>query len=631
MGKGTQIALTALLIVLIAAALGVFWTSDWRSPAAPPEDAATKAELAAAALVDQRPLQNAQKLAPLATTPEELALVQQALRAADQEVDLAFDGALQTAIKHPPTPTPAIKKLNARIDALQSRIDVEEDENEKLTKATAAAKGDAQDKLQEQLDLLQGQLELDDDDLASAKQELVNAGGDKQSLLQHMKDQHDASTKDTKDALDKAGTAAALSSSETNSLNLVAETRAWWRLRSKRRQIEAVQQDVVRLEADLAKSHDTLEAQLTSETAKKPELRTAPAQDQGDTSAAMSTLAQLADDQKSIAQIDRRIQAAKDLDGTYGKWIQLVQVRERTALHEVLVSVVIILIIGVLTVIGDSYVSRYFSQLPVERRRLRTISTVVQIGVQAAALLVILLIVFGLPTQLATVLALAGAGLTVVLKDFIVGFLGWFVLMGKNGIQLGDWVEIEGVGGEVVEIGLLHTVLLETGNWTDAGHPTGRRVSFVNSYAVEGHYFNFSTSGQWLWDELQVFIASSEDPAPIAQAIQKMVAAETSKNARVAEEEWKRVTSSRGLQGFSAEPAVSVRPTSSGIEITVRYITRASERHDLRTRLYQAVIEMLQGRPGAGAVVAAGDSGAAVSPVPAGAPSAGTTVPSSNK
>ena len=121
---------------------------------------------------------------------------------------------------------------------------------------------------------------------------------------------------------------------------------------------------------------------------------------------------------------------------------------------------------------------------------------------------------------------------------------------------------------------------------------------------------------------MQVFIASSEDPAPIAQAIQKMVAAQTSANARVAEEEWKRVTSSRGLQAFSAEPAVSVRPTSSGIEISVRYITRASERHDLRTRLYQAVIEMLQGRPGAGAVVAApvGDSGAAVSPVPTGPP-----------
>jgi hypothetical protein len=38
--------------------------------------------------------------------------------------------------------------------------------------------------------------------------------------------------------------------------------------------------------------------------------------------------------------------------------------------------------------------------------------------------------------------------------------------------------------GEVIEISLFRTVLLETGNWTDTGHPTGRKVAFVNSYAA---------------------------------------------------------------------------------------------------------------------------------------------------
>jgi small-conductance mechanosensitive channel len=621
-GKGTQIALAALLIVLIAVAVGVFWTSDWRAPAAPPEDATTKAERAAAALVDQRPLQNAQQLAPLATTPQELALLQEALSIADQEVDLAFDAALQNAIKHPAPPTSAIKKLDTQINDLQSHIDADEATNAKLTKATTAAKGDAQDRLQEQLDLVQAQLELEYDDLDKAKRDLINAGGDKQSLLQQLKAQHDVSTQNTKDAVAHATTAAVPADSGAGSYSLIAETRVWWNLRAKRRQLQAVQQEVAQLESDLAKSEAALEAQVKSESAEKPEARQTPAEAQQDATSALATLQQLAEDQKTIAQTDKRLQTAKELDATYAKWVQLVAGRERTALHRVLLSIAIILLIGVAMVIAYSYITRYFSQLAPERRRLRTVSTVVEIGVQTVGVLLILLVMLGPPNQLATVLALAGAGLTVALKDFIVGFLGWFVLMGKNGIQLGDWVEIEGVGGEVVEIGLLHTVLLETGNWTDAGHPTGRRVSFVNSYAVEGHYFNFSTSGQWLWDELQVFIASSEDPAPIAQAIQKMVAAETSKNARVAEEEWKRVTSSRGLQGFSAEPGVSVRPTSSGIEITVRYITQANERHELRTRLYQAVIEMLQGRPGAGAVVAApaGDSGAAaVTPAPTGA------------
>src|SRR3954464_13845885 len=122
------------------------------------------------------------------------------------------------------------------------------------------------------------------------------------------------------------------------------------------------------------------------------------------------------------------------------------------------------------------------------------------LAVQLAAAGLILLLIFGPPTQLSTIIGLATAGLTVVLKDFIVAFFGWFTLMGKNGIRVGDWVEINGVSGEVIEIGLLKTVLLELGNWTESGHPTGRKVAFSNSFAMDRHYFNFSTSGQWLWD-----------------------------------------------------------------------------------------------------------------------------------
>jgi small-conductance mechanosensitive channel len=114
-----------------------------------------------------------------------------------------------------------------------------------------------------------------------------------------------------------------------------------------------------------------------------------------------------------------------------------------------------------------------------------------------------------------------------VLKDFIVAFFGCFILMGKNSVRVGDWVEINGVGGEVVEVGLLRTTLLETGNWAESGRPTGRRVAFMNSYAIEDHYFNFSTTGQWLWEELHV----------------------------------------------------------GGLEVVVRYITRGQDRFEMRSRL----------------------------------------------
>jgi hypothetical protein len=138
--------------------------------------------------------------------------------------------------------------------------------------------------------------------------------------------------------------------------------------------------------------------------------------------------------------------------------------------------------------------------------------------------------------------------------------------------------------------------LLETGGWSDAGHPTGRKVVFVNSFAIEGHYFNFSTSGQWLWDELQVVVPPQEDPYPVIDAIQKLAAKETAANASLAEQEWQRVAGSRALKSFSAAPAINLKPTAAGVEISVRYITRAHERYELRSRLYRQVVEQLRGR-----------------------------------
>src|SRR5207244_1445680 len=139
----------------------------------------------------------------------------------------------------------------------------------------------------------------------------------------------------------------------------------------------------------------------------------------------------------------------------------------------------IILSIALFGIYFATLMDKVVGRLNMDRRQIQSLHTVTHVTVRLVAFLLILLVIIGPPGQLGTFLGLAGAGLTVALKDFIVGFIGWFVLMGKNGIRLGDWVEINGVTGEVVEIGPFHTVLLETGNWTDSGHPTGRRVTFT--------------------------------------------------------------------------------------------------------------------------------------------------------
>ena len=228
-----------------------------------------------------------------------------------------------------------------------------------------------------------------------------------------------------------------------------------------------------------------------------------------------------------------------------------------------------------------------------DHRRLHTLRTITTLAIQLVTLGLVLLVIFGAPNQVPTILGLGAAGLTVVFQDFILAFFGWFILMGKNGIRVGDWVEINGVGGEVVEIGLFRTALLETGNWTDKGHPTGRRVTFINNFAITGQYFNFSTSGQWMWDEITVNIPPALDSSKTIEAIHNTVLKETEKDAALAEQEWQKTTGQNGLSQFKATPSVDMRPAASGVDIVVRYVIRAGDRFETRNRLYQSVIDLL--------------------------------------
>src|SRR6202044_707082 len=211
--------------------------------------------------------------------------------------------------------------------------------------------------------------------------------------------------------------------------------------------------------------------------------------------------------QKNIQSIlNDRLGAHQQLVALYGRWGEQVEVHRKIVVYQILQSLALIAAICLLVILAGWVLKLALEKMVRDPRQKQTLKTVLNLGTQLVGLLLILLTIFGVPQQMPTILGLATAGLTVVFQDFILAFCGWFVLMGPNGVRLRDWVEIDGVGGEVVHLGLFRTWLLETGNWTANGHPTGRRVSFLNGYAIRGRYFNFSTAGQWMWDEIKVSV-----------------------------------------------------------------------------------------------------------------------------
>jgi small-conductance mechanosensitive channel len=590
-----QVATIALTILLGVIAYGLFrtggvMTTSQKNPGGELSDAAH------GSAIDQTPLYTARRLAQMSTSADELPLAQEALRLGDREMDLAFAAAVSEAQLHPAVLSAEAKRIQATLQNAEKILDGDKERVAQLTAALAKATGAQEDALDSQLEQAKVQVELDQDEVDNAKQELALAGGDAQDRIEQLMKEHEAASR-------IADTTTVNTATPPDPHGLVHHYLQWADLHDKALQLRQAKQDAESAAVAFTAKRDSLESNIKTKTQEVPDsLGAGPAPPAGahSTSSTREASADLVNATKrrsaavkALTNSDERVEDQKHLAETYRKWSEAVSARQRNVIHKGLSGVAVIVAILLIGIFFDSWLKRLLNKVRLDSRQADTLHAVISTGVQIIALGLILLVIFGPPSQLGTFLGLAGAGLTVALKDFIVSFIGWFVLMGRNGIRLGDWVEINGVTGEVVELGMFHTVLLETGNWTDSGHPTGRRVTFTNSFAIEGHYFNFSTSGQWLWDELTLVLASTQNPYPIVEAIQKTVLEATAESAGQAEKEWQNAAHSRNMRALSAAPAINVKPVSAGVEIAVRYITRASERYQLRSRLYQAAMNLI--------------------------------------
>ena len=554
-----------LAVLLLGCLVAVYVTRDSLTPRAAPVKSAAGDQAA-----DSRLLETANQMAARAETADEQNQAREALHLADHELDQAFATALREAAAYRAPATGPLRDLIGNINQLTAQIAADQARIAQLTQQGASSA--------DQLELAKARLALDQDELDDARQDLARQGGDPHSALLRALQEHEAKQHQTAQAFK--------STSAGPTATLVEQTRTWFALSSLDQQLLAAEQEAADQARALASRHNELEKQGSIPNNPAP-----GAQATGNTADRIAHLHLLSDRKKQLAEFDQRIQDCQQLAGVYRGWSALVETRRRTVLHLLLGSLAEILAILLAAILASIAIRRLFQET--DRKRLHQVRLIAAVAVQFLAVVLILLVLFGAPNQISTIIGLTTAGLTVVLKDFIVSFFGWFALMGKNGIRVGDWVEINGVSGEVIEVGLLKTVLLELGNWTDTGHPTGRQVAFSNSFAMEGHYFNFSTADQWLWDELEVILPAAGDHYVKAEEIRKLVEHETEADSAKAAEDWDRVMGQSGARSFSAKPAVNLRPTEHGLKVVVRYITHAPDRYAMKSKLFHVIVDLL--------------------------------------
>jgi small-conductance mechanosensitive channel len=214
--------------------------------------------------------------------------------------------------------------------------------------------------------------------------------------------------------------------------------------------------------------------------------------------------------------------------------------------------------------------------------------------------LVIVIVGFAFASELGSIVTFAGlitAGLAVAMQSVLVSIVGYFFLIGKYGIRIGDRVQIGDVTGEVIELGLVRLYLMELGNRGLSG-PTGRVVAFANSivFQVSSGLFKQIHGVNFIWREIALNLPPGIDYAAAKEKLKSAVndAVKDYRDEILRQtKEIQRATASDSAD--DGRPRVQLTFSAAGAQAHIQYPVHLQNAADTDERVSQAVFGAIAG------------------------------------
>ncbi|MGE3905741.1 MAG: mechanosensitive ion channel family protein [Reyranellaceae bacterium] len=185
----------------------------------------------------------------------------------------------------------------------------------------------------------------------------------------------------------------------------------------------------------------------------------------------------------------------------------------------------------------------------------------------------------------------AGAGIAFALQEVIASAAGWAALMFGRFYRVGDRVQLGGIKGDVIDIGVLRTTLMQIGDWVKGDNYNGRIVRVANSFVFKEPVFNYSGDFPFLWDEITVPIKYGSDHMLARRIIEQVAATVVGDYARGAEQAWAPMTRRYLIEPASVQPMVSMALDANWIDFTLRYVVDYRRRRSTKDLLFAGILK----------------------------------------
>ena len=199
----------------------------------------------------------------------------------------------------------------------------------------------------------------------------------------------------------------------------------------------------------------------------------------------------------------------------------------------------------------------------------------------------------------ATVVGFAAAGIAVALQNVILSVAGYFFLIGKFGIKAGDRVQLGGVTGDVIDIGLVKLSMMELGGDGTHRQPTGRVVVFSNSIVFQpaGNYFKQAPGTSFVWNEIRLTLAADADYRLAEKRLLDAVDEVFTRYRDRVSAEFRRLERDLNIMLETPKPQSRLFLSQAGLEISIRYPADARSAAQIADEVSRRVLDAISREP----------------------------------
>jgi hypothetical protein len=193
--------------------------------------------------------------------------------------------------------------------------------------------------------------------------------------------------------------------------------------------------------------------------------------------------------------------------------------------------------------------------------------------------------------QVGIAAGLFAAGVVVAMQDIVSSFGGFISIGFSNLYRIGDRIQVNEIKGDVVDISVMRTTILETGDWVSGDFYNGRIVRVPNSTVLKGLIFNYSQGFRFVWDEIRIRLKSQSDQWQAREMLLRVGKETICDYLAEAESAWKQIAENYRVENPLLEPTVTLQAGGGALEFTLSYIVDYRRRTVVKDRLFTRIVD----------------------------------------